>query len=100
MNSEIKENVKAKSTWMRGLFMLIFVVIYQVAEIVIGAVVVFQFLSNLFVGHANERLLRFGAQLSTFIYQVMRYLTYNTEERPFPFASWPEAPAETQGPVG
>lgn len=95
MSSEFKQHISSKTTWLRGLFMLLFAVIYSIAEIVIVGVAVFQFLSTLVVGHTNERLLRFGAQLSTFVYQILQYVTYNSEERPFPFANWPEGPAQS-----
>ena len=41
----------------------------------------------------NQPLLNFGAQLSTFVYQIYHYLTFNTEQRPFPFSDWPSETA-------
>ncbi len=91
MEATLKENVKRRGTWMRLLYMLMFALIYQVAEIVLAAVVIFQFFFALFAGRPNERLLAFGQGLSTFIYEILRYLTYNSEDKPFPFAPWPSA---------
>ena len=34
--------------------------------------------------------LRFGANLAEFIRQIGRYLTFASDERPFPFADWPK----------
>jgi hypothetical protein len=76
-------------TWLRGLFMLLFVLIYGITEVIITAVVVLQFLFVLFTGDKNARLKEFGAHLSTFVYHIVRYWTYNSEEKPFPFAPWP-----------
>ncbi len=90
MSSELKQNLSAKQTWLRGVFILIFAVIYSVTEIVMWFVVLFQFIATLFSGNTNDRLLTFGAQLSTFIYQILQYVTYNSDERPFPFAPWPD----------
>lgn len=87
--SEFKENVKDTKAWIRLLFMLLFGVIYSVAEVVLTLVVVFQFLCVLFSGSKNEKALLLGSQLSAFVYQVFNYLTYNSEEKPFPFADWP-----------
>jgi Flp pilus assembly protein TadB len=89
LSEEMKENVTDSHVWMRLLFMLLFAFIYSVAEVVLMAVVTFQFLAVLFTSDKNERLLDFGRQLSTFIYQMLRYLTFNSEERPFPFDDWP-----------
>ncbi len=87
----MKENVKRREPWIRGLYMLLFLVIYSVAEIVFAAVVVFQFISSVITGNTNQRLLEFGQSLSTYLYQTLKYFSYNTEEKPFPFAPWPES---------
>ena len=57
MNSEIKQHISSTTTWGRGLFMLLFGIIYSVAEIVLTAVVVLQFCFVLFSGASNKRLL-------------------------------------------
>lgn len=89
MNTSIKSNITRGETWLRALYMVLFGVIYNVAEIVLLAVVVLQFLLTLFTGKTNQRLLSFGEALSTFVYQIFRFLTYNTEDKPFPFGPWP-----------
>jgi hypothetical protein len=44
----------------------------------------------LFTGKPNERLKDTGLSLAQYVYQVIEYLTFNTEVRPFPFdAEWP-----------
>lgn len=89
MSSEIKQHLKQQSTWMRGFYILIFAFIYSITKVVLAAVVLFQFLTTLFTGEKNERLLEFGNNLSTFIYQIVKYLTYNSDDKPFPFDEWP-----------
>lgn len=89
MDASLKENIKASATWQRGLFMLLFVVCYGVAEVVLTLVVVLQFLFVLFTRQTNGRLLGLGQQLAAYIYQILRYLTFNSETRPYPFSDWP-----------
>ena len=92
------DNLLSGSTWLRGLFMALFLVIYGVAEIIVTAVVILQFLFVLVTGEHNANLLRFGSNLSTFIYRIMLYWTFNREERPFPFEKWPgEDPSTGSG---
>jgi len=91
MNEELKDHVTDTNVWMRLLFMALFGVVYAVSRFVLLAVVVAQFLWLLFSGSTNARLLTFGGQLATFVYQILRYLTFNSEARPFPFADWPDA---------
>lgn len=99
MDPEFKEKVTAKPTWTRGLYILLFVIIYSVAEIVVYGVVVLQFLFSLFTGACNVQLQSLGKNLSTFIYQVFMYLTYNSDEKPYPFAPWPDNAAPAKAPV-
>jgi len=99
MDPEFKERVTAKPTWTRGLYILLFIVIYNIAEIVVYAVVILQFLFTLFGGDRNTQLQTLGKNLSTFIYQVFMYITYNSDERPYPFAPWPGDSGASKAPV-
>jgi Flp pilus assembly protein TadB len=89
----IQTHVKSRSTWLRLFFMIVFVFVGGIARIVTVAVVVVQFFWVLLTGDRNQPLLSFGQSLATFVYQIVRYLTFNTEERPFPFdLDWPAGP--------
>jgi hypothetical protein len=90
MDNELKQNLTASETWIRGLFILLFVFLMAVARVVTGAVVVIQFLFTVFSGQTNENLRYFGASLATYVYQALLFVTYNSDEKPFPFAPWPE----------
>jgi len=79
-----------RGKWLRIVFMVLFGVVYTIVEMVILAIAVFQALSTLFTNEQNARLLPLGDSLSTYVCQIMRYLTYNSEELPFPFQDWPE----------
>jgi len=85
----VKEHFFNLETWKRGLFVLLYAVIYNIAEIVLWLMVVFQFGSQLFTGQTNPRLLGFSQQLSTFIYQILLFVSYKSEQRPYPFSDWP-----------
>jgi len=88
--NDITENLKSQSTWMRGLYMLLYLVFARIAELVLMVVIVFQFLLKLFTGDTNDRLLKLGQGLSTYIYQTLQYLTFNSEYQPYPFGAWPK----------
>ncbi len=96
---EIKTHLSNRATWLRLLFMLLFVLIFNLAELVLGFAVLFQFVHALITGRASARVGNFGESLGRYVYQILRYLTYNTEDRPFPFADWPgAAPGGPQAP--
>ncbi|EAR22409.1 DUF4389 domain-containing protein [Nitrococcus mobilis] len=91
MDSTLKAHLTHRQTWLRGLFIVLFSIIYSTAGMVLTAIVVFQFISILLSGACNPRLLAFARQLSTYLYQVLLYVTFNREERPWPFDAWPTA---------
>lgn len=90
MSDDITENLKETSTWQRGLYMLIFAVLYSVAEVVLVAIVVIQFLLKLITGETNPRLLKLGQGIATYIYQIAQYVTFNSDYLVYPFGAWPK----------
>jgi hypothetical protein len=86
---DLKTHLTRPGTWIRGLYMLLFAVLYGLVEILIAAVVIFQFGMMLIQGRTNEQLTSFGRGLSSYVYQIMLFLTYNTDAKPFPFSAWP-----------
>ena len=84
------ESYKDRSIWLRGFYMLIFMFFLGVAKFVALVVILFQFLTVLFTAETNKKLIRFGESLSTYHYQIMMFLTYNSEEHPFPLGEWPD----------
>ena len=89
MDEQVKERLTRSAIWVRALYMVFFAIAYGIAELLLWVLVVAQFLIVLFTGSANGRLLQFGNNLSAYIYALLRFLTFNTEIRPFPFADWP-----------
>ncbi len=87
---EFGENLKSRSTWIRLPFMLVVVALFAVARFVVTVVVVLQFFWVLFTAEANERLTAFGHSLALYTCEIIDYLTYNTDDKPFPFDNdWP-----------
>jgi hypothetical protein len=70
--------------------MVLFFIAYLIAEFIITVLAVFQFLTVLITRNANEPLLKLGNNLSRYVYQIFRFLTFNSEEHPFPFGAWPD----------
>ena len=99
MDEQLKQHLTARDTWLRGFYIVLFTVIYTVAEIILVAVVVFQFLATLITGARNERLVTLGQSLSTFVYQILRYVTFNSDIRPYPFSAWPKGEPVAEGSV-
>lgn len=83
--------------WIRALYMILFAILFKAAEFVMWVVAVIQLAIALASGSPNERLQRFGKQLSIYVYSLWMFLTYNTERRPFPFSDWPQTGSTASG---
>ena len=86
----IEDNVKSKSTWLRLVFMVGFGLLAWVAGMVGTLVIVFGFLWVLFTGEVNRQLAQVGQAIASYVYEIVRYMTFNTDDKPFPFGGdWP-----------
>lgn len=89
-NPAWKTHVTAIHTWQRALFMMVFLVIYFLLRFAVAAIALFQLGSLLLLGHVNERLQGFAQSLCTYSYQVASFVTFTSDDKPFPFSSWPQ----------
>ena len=87
----MSQNYENKNAWMRVLFVVLFWIVFYVTQLVIAAVVVAQCAFTIFSGKPNHNLLKFGDMLAKYIKDILRYVTFNTDERPFPFNEFPKS---------
>ena len=78
---------------LRVLWMILFALVWQVAELVLLALVLVQLVYRLTSGRPHVGAMNFGDSLSQYVAQIGRFGTFNSEEKPWPFADWPEAQA-------
>ena len=92
----IEENLKSGDTWLRGLFMLISCVLASVAFFAGWVTVVLGFFWVLFSGEVNPQIRGAGRSIAAYLYQIALYLTFNSDERPFPMGgAWPTGDADS-----
>ncbi|MDH5446936.1 MAG: DUF4389 domain-containing protein [Gammaproteobacteria bacterium] len=89
-DGEHTEQASGPSIWHRALYMVLFAIIFHLVELIIGLVMVVQFVLKAATGKTNENLGRFGDQLSQYLYKIVQFQTFNTEDKPFPFQAWPK----------
>ena len=54
------------------------------------------FLWVLFTGEINRQLQQTGQSIASYIYEIVCYLTFNSQTKPFPFgAAWPSSEADS-----
>lgn len=84
--SKLKQH---ESILLRVLWMVLFVLVWQVAETVLAVVVLAQLVYRLFNGAPSLGMMSFGDSLSQYLAQIGRFGTFNTDQKPWPFADWP-----------
>jgi hypothetical protein len=89
MTMNEQANTGTRNLWMRALFMLMMMLAYQISVTLLFILAVIQFLIVLLNGAPNARLMDFGRSIGTYLKQVVQFLTFATEEAPFPFSDWP-----------
>lgn len=82
--------IERKETGIRILLSLLFGVIAHVVGTVLGVVVLFELGFVLITKRPpSERVRLFANRTLSYLYHVVRYLTYNAPEPPFPFSDFP-----------
>ena len=89
MNENSEAPINRRNIWIRGLFMLLMALAYHVAGTVLAVVSLIQFLIMLMNDTPNARLVSFGRSLGRYLQQIVHFVTFATEEIPFPFNDWP-----------
>lgn len=69
--------------------MLLMALAFQVCTTVLGIVTVIQFVMTLLNDAPNIQLVSFGRSMGSYFRQIVDFLTFATEEIPFPFSEWP-----------
>jgi hypothetical protein len=89
-NEQIRSNLTSSKHWLRLVFMLLFAAVLQLASICMWILVIVQFAFSLITGQDNSSLRKLGHELSIYIFDTLKFLTYASEEKPFPFSDWPQ----------
>ncbi len=77
-----------ENIWLRGLWMLLFAVLFALAETILWVVALVQFLWMVFTKEKNELLVEFGRDLGKWLQEVARFQSGATEVKPFPWKRW------------
>lgn len=87
--NDTNSEAKYESILLRVLWMLVFALVWQVAQFLLGALVAVQLIYRLVYGAPNASLMNFGDSLSQFLAQIGRFGSFHTEQKPWPFGDWP-----------
>ena len=79
---------RPEKLWLHGLIMLVLVLLVNLAQTVLGISAILQFLWMLFAKERNAGIARFGQGLAHWLAVTARFLTGESDERPFPWRPW------------
>ena len=89
MNDDTGTGPATRNIWMRGLLMILMGLAYQLAGTVLFFAAIIQFVFALVSASANPRLAAFGKSVGRFQSQIANFVSFASEDLPFPFADWP-----------
>ena len=74
----------------RFFFVILYMLILGLTLVMVKFVVVIQLLAFIVRGDVIHPLLRFSQQLNLFNFNAAQYITFNSDQKPFPFQPWGE----------
>jgi hypothetical protein len=87
---QIVENLKQPSAWVRVLIMIGFaILLYVIIAPLMFLLMIVQALFTLVTGESNPNLRYLGASVAVYVLQILEFISYNSEIRPFPFTDFP-----------
>lgn len=89
MSTETSTAAEKRSLWVRVLLMLLMGLALHIAVTILGAVALVQLLFAAVSDGPNQRLQRFGRGLGFYLRQITDFVTFASEDLPFPFSDWP-----------
>jgi len=89
MNEESQGTASRKQVAIRLLYTLLYVAIFEVVKTIVLLIAIFEYFFLLITLRHNEPARTFANKVATYGYRLMRYITLNENQRPFPFSEFP-----------
>ena len=86
----LSENIKEPSIWVNFFLKVIYLIFLNFIIPFLGFVTLLQLLFSLGSKKPNDNLISFSKKISIYIYQIINFITYSSDERPWPFNAFPD----------
>ena len=87
---EIETNEREKPGIARALYILLYLIIGRFISMVLFVIAITQYIYSWLTGEPNEKILHFTEDLAEYTKQLVSYVGFNTDEKPWPFGDWPD----------
>lgn len=97
MSEQSQVNTKrerAEYLVIRLLFMILFFIIYRICSLVLFITSLVQYCFQVFKGESHSGLSSFNKSLSLYIFAQAKFLSFQEEDKPYPFTDWPKGDSE------
>ena len=89
MGDELQIIASRKQIGIRLLYTLLYVAIFELVKTIVLLITLFEYFILLLTLRHNEPARTFANKVAAYGYRVMRYLTLNENQPPFPFGDFP-----------
>ena len=86
----LTENIKQPSIWVNFFLKVIYLIFLNFIIPFLGFITLLQLLFSLGSKKPNDNLISFSKKISIYIYQIINFITYSSDERPWPFNAFPD----------
>ena len=86
----LSKNIKEPSIWVNFFLKVIYLIFLNFIIPFFGFITLLQFLFSLGSKKPNDNLISFSKKISIYIYQIINFITYSSDERPWPFNTFPD----------
>ena len=83
------DSYSRKKIAIRLLYTMLFLIVFAILTIIIKVSVIFQYVYLLISKTYNNPIRNFTNKVSVYAYKVLRYVTLNANEKPYPFRDFP-----------
>ena len=87
VSDEAMSNIKDSSTWIDALLVVVYLIVISYSIFLLWIIAFAQFIFKLITKKPNKNLGDLTNVFQKFINQIIDFVTFETEERPYPFNS-------------
>ncbi len=91
--------LRKMSSVIKILYLILFYLIYRITDLVLLVVMLIQVGLSIFSGEPSDSIKLFGKSLGAYLKQISEFLSYASEEKPFPFSDWPVESLKKSEPI-
>ena len=86
----LTENIKEPSIWVNFFLKVFYLIFLNFIIPFLGFVTLLQLLFSLGSKKPNDNLISFSKKISIYAYKIINFITYSSDERPWPFNAFPD----------